>query len=453
MLTRPASALALSLIVLAIGGSAAAQQPAAGLPDFPWLNGLVAGSAPSTERPATANRLYLGPAGNASNDGPRDGRNVRNPAALPELIAWNGPAVAFPLQPASDAWDVAQPLVLPRVVPVNFEMVDLPSPAPPDKYDCLPATGAPQTIVTPVCAQSLATPQADACPAPTAACNPCPAPTVTGQACPGFYAGAEVTLLRPFAGDLTEAELSVPLLGVDLLTSDPVAQMTAAPRIWIGYVTASGEGLRVRYWQYEEDLNGERSDSPLGILPPGSERISHRGLNAFDVDIEVTQHVESRIFNVDVGVGMRVAGLDRDRSITYVIPGVPDTTFAFSRDFTGIGPTISADVRRPLGNSGLAFVVNPRGTMLFGTVDTALDVHDSTGLGGITTPIVHIATRSDAEAYVAEVRMGGEWSRVTPSGREWFAHVLWENQFWAGSGVGLTGVGLTGVTLGLGIRH
>jgi hypothetical protein len=30
---------------------------------------------------------------------------------------------------------------------------------------------------------------------------------------------------------------------------------------------------------------------------------------------------------------------------------------------------------------------------------------------------------------------------------------LWENQFWAGSGVGLSGVGLTGVTLGLGYRH
>jgi hypothetical protein len=325
-------------------------------------------------------------------------------------------------------------------------MVDLPSPPPPDKYDCMPATDAPQTIVTPVCAQPLATPQATAQPT-------CPQPAVCCPSGAGFFAGVEVTILRPFAGDLTEAELSIPLIGVDLLKSDSVAQMAAAPRIWLGYVTEGGAGLRVRYWQYEEDLNGACTDSPLGVLPPGAHRISHRGLNAFAVDVEATQHVDSCLFNVDVGVGMRIAGLNRDRVVTYVIPGVPDTTFAFSREFTGIGPTISADVRRPLGNSGWAFVVGPRGTMLFGTVDTALDVNDSIGLGGITTPIVHIATRSDAEAYVAEVRMGGEWSRMMPSGREWYAHVLWENQFWAGSGVGLSGVGLTGVTLGLGYRH
>jgi hypothetical protein len=215
----------------------------------------------------------------------------------------------------------------------------------------------------------------------------------------------------------------------------------------------SGEGVRVRYWQFEQDLNAESSNSPLGILPPGSERITHRGLNLFAVDIDLTQHVQARVFRVDIGVGMRIAGLDRDRFITYVIPNVPDTTFAFSRDFTGIGPTMTIDVRRPIGDAGFSFVVNPRGTMLFGTVDTAINVHDSIGLGGISTPIINIATRSDAQAYVAEVRMGLEWSRQMPSGREWFAHALWENQFWAGSGVGLSGVGLTGLTLGLGTHY
>ena len=133
-------------------------------------------------------------------------------------------------------------------------------------------------------------------------------------------------------------------------------------------------------------------------------------------------------------LGCGSGGSSSDRSLTYSIPNLPKVALAFDRDFTGIGPTMSVEVRRPLGDSNFTFLLNPRGTMMFGTVDTTLAVNDQIGLTGSPTPIINFAANSDAEAYVAEVRMGVEWTHEMSNGRDLFAHVLWENQFWAGWG-------------------
>jgi hypothetical protein len=429
MRIRAGLALAVIVIAFMMPRSAAAQQCFAlpqQRPDADALPLLIADFSIGSETALVSNYSVAPPVINPAAAVPPPDAWYPSQTSFPHVIATSGEAATASAHPVN-ALDYPQPLAMPRVIAASCESADLPPP-PPDSCD-YPRPIAPQSN----------------------ACQGCPGSAVCGASSSGFYAGAEVTLLRPFAGELNEAELSVPLLGVDFLRSDPGDQIAAAPRLWIGYTAPNGAGVRARYWQFDQRLSSDNTNTL--ILPPGSERMSVRRLNAFAVDIEMTQHGEQRIFIVDVGVGMRIGGIERDRSVTYSIPTLPKVALAFDRDFTGIGPTMSVEIRRPLGDSDFTFLLNPRGTMMFGTVDTTLAVNDQIGLTGASTPIINVALNNDAEAYVAEVRMGFEWTHEMPNGRDMFAHVLWENQFWAGSGVGLSGVGLTGCTFGIGMRH
>jgi hypothetical protein len=372
---------------------------------------------------------------------------VRSQPPLPNTM--NGPRSAPPQRvagaqdrPGPDALQVptigVQGGAVPAILPIH-PAAALDGHEQPNFHAPLPDTLADQRPVAP---------QA------TIAGQDCPAPALPCATSGGFIAGAEVTLLRPYAGDLSQLELTVPQVDLDLLAERASDQFGVAPRVWIGYTAASDVGVRVRYWQLDQHLIGESSDTSLdGNLPPGSHLARSGRLNMYTVDSEVTQHFQRNLVTVDVGVGVRAGGLARDRSLTFDIPNQADATLVFNRNFDGFGPTMVAEVRRQLGNSPFTFLVSPRGTMLFGRVRTELDIDHDINLVGSTTPAVSIFTRSDAELYTAELRMGVEWSRELRNGRELFAHVLWENQFWAGSGVGLSGVGLTGCTIGLGTKY
>ncbi len=386
-------------------------------------------------------------------------------AQLPPVV-WDDQPDEFPQIKKVSAELALAPAEASDRRPVALPPIDVSSangnPAPPDAWGCRPAYPSQINRVSASAPAPLPDVHDDAKPVvappvvapPTSSEQTCPAtalPCATGG---GFYAGAEVTILRPFAGDFSQLELAVPQLNVDLLAEQPNDEFGVAPRVWIGYASPSNVGARVRYWQLDQHLTAETSDTALdGSLPLGSHLARSGRLNMYTVDTEVTQHFERELVTVDVGVGIRAGGLARDRSITFDIPGQIDSTLVFNRNFDGFGPTMVAEVRRQLGDSPFTFLVSPRGTMLFGRVRTEVDIDHDIVLGGSTTPAVSIFTRRDAELYTAELRMGLEWSRELRGGRSVFAHVLWENQFWAGSGVGLSGVGLTGCTIGAGTSY
>lgn len=272
-----------------------------------------------------------------------------------------------------------------------------------------------------------------------------------GQPCGGWFGGAEITCLRPFAGDLTELGLSVPILNVGLLSSRPSNQISVSPRIWLGYTSAEGTGARVRYWQFDHALLGEADEIFLnGNLPLGSRRVSEGRLNIYTVDLEASQKLLLQTFAIEGRLGMCVAGLEHDRSLTYVIPSRPDTTLGFLRSFTGIGPSTGADCLRRLGNSHMTFVFSGRGAILFGQRTQSLYVSNELNMDGLTQPALNFHVRTENVLYASEIRMGMQYEKTLKSGRRIFGRLMWENQFWAGSGAGLAGVGLTGVAVGLG---
>ena len=173
-------------------------------------------------------------------------------ASFPQVIATScDPAIAS--MPLANGWNNPQSLAAPQVIPAKCESDDVPPP-PPEACDW------PRQVVN---AQAN-TAQAYSGPATSSGCGG------------GFYAGTEVTLLRPFAGELNETELSVPLLGVDFLKSDPADQIGAGRESGSAIRPPTGPGCERRYWQFDQRLSSVSSDSPLGILPLGSERMSIR---------------------------------------------------------------------------------------------------------------------------------------------------------------------------------
>ncbi len=281
-------------------------------------------------------------------------------------------------------------------------------------------------------------------------------PTFAGVVGAGLFGGAEMTILRPFVGNVREVGLSVPARNVNLLASLPANQFGIAPRFWLGYSDGQGTGVRVRYWQFDQDLAAESSNTLLDgslPLPAGSHVTSDGRLNVYTVNAEVLQHVERRLFYGDVGFGIRVAGMDHDRNFALVVPGQLDTMAGDSTSFTGIGPTLSAEIRRELGDGGLTMLITTRGAMLLGEHRMGYFLNRDLSLAGATLPAVAVQADTDAGIFTGEVRMGVEWGRVLQNGRKLYVRALWETQFWAGPGTGLSGMGMMGGTLGLGISR
>jgi hypothetical protein len=278
----------------------------------------------------------------------------------------------------------------------------------------------------------------------------------TGVRGAGLFAGAEMTFLRPFAGDIRDLTLTGPSGNVILATSPPGNQFGAAPRFWMGYANGQGTGVRVRYWQFNHELASEVSDVPLDgplPLPAGSHVVGDGHLNLYSIDLEIMHHMETRLFHADVSFGIRVAGEDRDRDFTFVIPGQADTVLGDTSSFTGFGPTMSAEIRRGIGESNFSMLITTRGSTLLGERHMNYFVNQDLNVAGVSLPIIAFQPNIDAEIFAGEVRMGVEWEKTLESGRKLYARALWETQFWAGSGVGFSGAGLMGGTFGLGMSH
>jgi hypothetical protein len=116
----------------------------------------------------------------------------------------------------------------------------------------------------------------------------------------------------------------------------------------------------------------------------------------------------------------------------------PTQAYALTADFEGIGPTLAADLRRPIGTRGLAMIGGIRAAWLYGTTDAYTNIFP-----------VNV-TAEDHLMQVYQANLGIEWSRTLARGGQISAAVLWEAQAWEWAPVlGLIhqDIGLTGPTL------
>jgi len=268
--------------------------------------------------------------------------------------------------------------------------------------------------------------------------------------CSGFVAGADMVVLRPFVGD--PREIGLDILGAEGTLGFGENDYDISPRLWLGYVSQSGLGVRARWWKFDHDLDAETGEATIEDV-----LLSTRGaLDMYLVDVEVTQQMQFGLWQANAGGGLRVAGTSRYLGVNLFDPE-DEASFdlTLANWFDGIGPTLFTEFRRPIGSCGLALVATGRGSVLFGSRHVVLTGTDEFGV--LPGTLMSLGEEHDTVLGIAEIQMGAEWAKDLSGGSRLFLNTLWEGQYWASSG-GLLNlinndVGLMGFSVGCGLMR
>jgi hypothetical protein len=205
-------------------------------------------------------------------------------------------------------------------------------------------------------------------------------PAAGGCSTSNWYAGYELTILRPWVSNAFE-------FGDGL--SDEYGY---GHRFTLGCDNCTGVGIRMRYWFYN---HGHDVESPT----KGPDTLS------FDMDVadlEMTLRGEFCYWDLMVSGGVRYGRL--------AIGWIPFESHTY---FEGFGPTVALEARRQAPCRGLYLVGNLRSSML---------------MGRIANPDFLLLTPTEIEdeiTLVLENQLGVGWTRGVVNLR-----AVWETQFW-----------------------
>jgi hypothetical protein len=325
---------------------------------------------------------------------------------------------------------------------------------------------------------------------------------IEAETCRGqFYGGAGVYFLAPFLAGAqaftVKTTSSSPNPGSSSSTTlssehdfDP--DMQVSPLIWLGYVGPSGLGIRGRWWHFDEEtddgaVNGDAtgattissaSSRGLSLTSPGhllkgfgsgTDVLDFKSKLRMDIaDLELTQSVQTGCWSFLVSAGARYAHVGQSYDAFRVNSGVSETT-QFTEDsgtlisghnFDGAGPTVSLEVRRPLGNTALALYANTRGSLLFGSEKQhaeRLTVEAGTQAGSPfqNTTFLESSASGDAVLPVAEIELGAEYARDRNRFHPYVrTGVIAQTWFGAGNASGgNSNLGFLGLTLVAGVAY
>lgn len=254
----------------------------------------------------------------------------------------------------------------------------------------------------------------------------------------GWATGFSWVFLKPYYGTNQAFSISN---GTGLTeTTDFNHDFDLSPRVFVEYVGRSDIGLRATWFGYEND-----SDTETGVVPAGG-----FGRNAFDqiafannsisamdsfdldtIDLDVTQRIAVRKSLINIGGGLRWMGYEHDHKSTITGPFAPTQTGQASRQFDGVGPTVFAEWRRPIGSTRFSLLASVRGSLLYGQSET-----DSVlTLDGV--PMLTSHAENDDFVATGETQLGGEWSAWIGERTVLFVQVAYEAQALLGVGTAL----------------
>lgn len=256
----------------------------------------------------------------------------------------------------------------------------------------------------------------------------------------GWSTGFSWVFLKPFYGANEALSVTTPSGGGGFTTTgrDFDYSLDLSPRVFVEYVGRSDVGVRATWFGFESDADSIASGVPGGSFVstpldqnafPGQTATANSGFDVDTIDLDLTQRLQVRRSLVNIGAGVRWAGYDHTYLATVNGPGGESQGEA-SRQFDGIGPTVFAEWRRPIGSSRFSLLANIRGSMLFGEAET-----DSV----VTSPLVNSFSHQESDDFVAigETQLGGEWSAWISRRTVMFVQVAWETQYWMGVGTAL----------------
>jgi hypothetical protein len=209
--------------------------------------------------------------------------------------------------------------------------------------------------------------------------------------CAGIVTGLDFLLLRPFAdGGLADG-------------GPGAASMNYQPayRVYGGYQNADGLGARIRYFEFDRGTTLATNQF---------------GVEARYLDLEATQAVDFRRWNLLVSGGLRYAEYSLDRTI-----GVGTARTGVLGGFDGIGLTFGVQGTRDLNRSGsLRLVTSGRWSAVYG--NGSIDTTPATPGG--------VAVRDDL-AQILEINVGPQWRRKMRNGGYLTLGAGFEAQYWA----------------------
>jgi len=255
---------------------------------------------------------------------------------------------------------------------------------------------------------------APSCVAPSCApsCAPRPNAWLLGSYPSGWIAGYESVIVKPFfqSNDV-----------VTNLTNGSYAwNYQYTPRVWLGYVGASGLGARARYWQFDHTSGGASRDIDLGngnFLTIAS----NNRLRIYTIDAEVTQRVGLGRFLFNFAAGGRYAEFGTGISASFASQGQTGTGF-LGVNFRGGGPTLAAEAWRPLFG-GLALYGNGRASLLYGNSTTTYASQNENG------PFIQQFSQQSL-LPIFETQLGVQWTTVLGGGSTFFVRTGIEAQLW-----------------------
>ena len=279
-----------------------------------------------------------------------------------------------------------------------------------------------------------------------------------------LFAGYDVVFAKPHIKESFQTT-TLNVVPPTTLTLHPFEfDYDPSSRIWIGARSASGVGFRARYWNYDggaapvsrqatpTELPGASAVTviyPANILAviPGDTLIASDRLAVQTLDLEGTVSFCLNHTELTGAAGLRYAQIEQENSAQVISLFAPGS-LNWSRNFSGIGPSLAIDGRHPIGTTGLSVVANARGALLFGHKTIQRSV-----TGDVTpTPGPPNVALRDADEVTAAVEMGlgAEWEMYSGEAGIFTIRGMYEGQLWTDAGAPtLTFLGFEGFTVGL----
>jgi len=240
--------------------------------------------------------------------------------------------------------------------------------------------------------------------------------------------GFDVLFLRAY-GYAYDQEAHEELSG-DTVT--PSNDFEISPRVWFGYVGPSGFGIRSRWFQYQHDLK-----AGTGVYDQSEGR---NYLDVYAVDLDFMQQYRFGNWDLNGGAGIRAGGVKRH---TTILDLEEEEEEEGRSRFEGVGPTIFAELKRPIANTGISLIAKARGGLLFGDDRWTDSEEEETYGSGVTVG-------------VGEVQLGAEYARQLGYGTTAFVQCVWEGQLWTNVTPMLShrdDLGLVGLAINFGIAR
>ncbi len=259
---------------------------------------------------------------------------------------------------------------------------------------------------------------------------------------PGLYVGFELVWVKPYFRNQSAYYIDYNQPDTIAVTSFDT-NFDVTPRVWLGYTTDCGLGVRARYWQYDHSTPGKSavSTSDYSLMAVcatdvfygfastngvGQTLTATHGLELHTFDVEVTQDFNWWRTSVTLGAGVRYVKMQQDYTAT-IYGEAPIDMISLSHGFEGAGPTVAIDLRRRIRESPFYITAGARESILF--VRAGQDMYeDYWGYGD------HQSSICEEIRAITEIRLGVEYRRHMAYSSTLIVRGGYEGQIWHDAG-------------------